>query len=241
MNRIYKVCLIALTLPALPRATNMIPYVAAQSEPLQRGISVQLAVTRNAMPMPDADDLDALVLTITDSGSIYFGTDPIELADMAERVRGRLATRSEQKVYIKADARAQYASVSMVLDAAQRAGVEAPGLLTALPDWSKPGTPVPPKGLDVLIGPSAAAISDSVTVELAPLGSRRPEVTVNNKEIPLAKLQRTLTQTYPNKKVVLLKADGLLPFLQVAHVIDVCRATGATVVLVTAGSNQTSI
>jgi biopolymer transport protein ExbD len=236
VNRIYEVYLVALTL-----AANMMPYGAAQSQPMQRRISVQLAVTRNASPMPDADDVDASILTVTDSGSIYFGADPIELAAVAERVRGRLATRREQKVYIKVDARAQYASVSMVLDAAQRAGVEAPALLTAQPDWSKPGTIVPPKGLEVLIGPSAAASSDSVAVELAPLGSRRPEVTVNNKEIPLAKLQRTLTQTYSNKKVVILKADGLLPFVQVAHVIDVCRAAGATVVLVTAGSNQSSI
>ena len=44
-----------------------------------------------------------------------------------------------------------------------------------------------------------------------------------------------LRQLYQNhsKKVVLLNADGLLPFRNVVHVINVCRSTGARVFLVT--------
>jgi hypothetical protein len=33
--------------------------------------------------------------------------------------------------------------------------------------------------------------------------------------------------------VVLVKANGRLPFAQVVHVIDMCRSTGANVVLAT--------
>jgi biopolymer transport protein TolR len=230
MSYILEVSLIALTL-----STNMTPNVAAQSEPMQRGISVELAITRNAVLMPDADDEDASVLTVTDSGSVYLGIDPIAPADVAERVKGRLSTRKQQKLYVKADARTQYASIATVLDAARAAGVEAPALLTAQPDWSKPGTIVPPRGLEVLIGQSATSGQDSIVVQVLNSGKKRPTVKINNREIHEAGLRRSLAQIFGNRneKTVLVQADGLLPFAQVVHVIDLCHSTGASVVLVT--------
>ena len=58
---------------------------------------------------------------------------------------------------------------------------------------------------------------------------------MNNRKIPEDKLRRTLEHIFQKRsdKVALVKADGLLPFAQVVHVIDACHATGATVVLVT--------
>lgn len=230
MNYILEVCVIALTF-----ATNMTPNVAAQSEPMQKGINVELPITKSAVSMPDADDRDALILTVTDSGSVYLGIDPIAPGDVAEKVKGRLSNREQQKLYIKADARTQYASVVTVLDAAQAAGVEAPALLTAQPDWSKPGTMAPPRGLEVLIGPSAPSGLGSIVVQVFNSGKRRPTVKINNRQIHEAGLRRSLAQIFGNRneKTVLVQADGLLPFAQVVHVIDVCHSTGSIVVLVT--------
>jgi biopolymer transport protein ExbD len=176
-----------------------------------------------------------LILTITDSGSVYFGSEPTTPSALTEKVRRRLSSREQQKLYIKADARTQYASVATVLDAVRMAGVEAPALLTSQPDWSRPGTIVPPRGLEVLIGSSTISGSDSVVVQVMSSGHRRPTVTIGNRQIAWSSLQHNLTRTFQkhNEKAVAVKADEMLPFAQVAHVIDVCRSTGASVVLIT--------
>ena len=71
----------------------------------EKGISVELPVTINAVPMPDADREDSLIVSVTDNGSLYFGIDPISPAALAERVRSSLSNRAEKNLYIKADAR----------------------------------------------------------------------------------------------------------------------------------------
>ena len=44
---------------------------------MQRGVSVQMAVTSNATSVPDADSNDAWIVTVTADGSLYFGADPM--------------------------------------------------------------------------------------------------------------------------------------------------------------------
>ncbi len=154
---------------------------------------------------------------------------------MAEKVKSGLPSRTEKKLYIKADARTPYANVVNVLDAVRTAGVEAPNLLTAQRDSSEPGTLVPPKGLEVLVGPPSGS---AVTVmEVLNSGQRWPTLKINNQNIPWATLQSSLRQLFQNRseKVVLVKAAGTLPFANVVDVTDMCRSTGAKVVLVTPG------
>ncbi len=253
MNHLLEVCLVALTL-----ATGITPSVAAQSpvaapensfartwkgyeatpataQAMRKGISVELPVTSNAAPMPDADQEDALIVSVTEDGTVYFGVEQISPAGLAEKVKGGLSNRTEKKLYIKADARTPYANVVNVLDAVRTAGVEAPNLLTAQRDSSEPGTLVPPKGLEVLVGPPSGS---AVTVmEVLNSGQRWPTLKINNQNIPWATLQRSLRQLFQNRseKVVLVKAAGTLPFANVVDVTDMCRSTGAKVVLVTPG------
>ena len=107
----------------------------------KKGISVELPVTSNAVAMPDADQEDSLIVSVTDNGRVYFGVNPISPAALAEKVKGGMSNRTEKKLYIKADARIPYANVVKVLDAVRAPGVEAPNLLTAQQDSSEPGTP----------------------------------------------------------------------------------------------------
>ena len=68
MNRRLQACLVSLMMGAISGA------VFAQSGanvPLQRGVSVQLAVTSNAVAVPNADKQDALVVALTADGSVY--------------------------------------------------------------------------------------------------------------------------------------------------------------------------
>jgi biopolymer transport protein ExbD len=168
MNYLLEVCLIALTLTTALRARPE----ARTHLPLQKGISVELPVTSNAIPVPDADQEDAFIVTVTDEGSVYVGIGLTTTAALAERVKGGLSNRTEKKLYIKADARTPYASVARVLDALRTAGVEAPNLLTAQTGSSEPGTLVSAKGLEVSLGPRLASGSKAVVLQVAKSGQR---------------------------------------------------------------------
>ena len=115
------------------------------------------------------------------------------------------------------------------------AGVTAPNLLTSQPETPEPGKLLPPKGLEVLVGPPLPSGAASNVVQVLNSGQQWPLLKINNEDIPWANLDSRLRQLYQNhsEKVVVLNANGLLPFGNVVHVIDVCRSMGAKVTLVT--------
>src|SRR5208282_4917669 len=187
MNHSLEVCLVALTLttgitPAVAAQSsvatpanssfagtwegtmnNLLGTEAAvpAAQAMRKGISVELPVTSNAVPMPDADQENSLIVSVTDDGSVYFGVNPINPASLTEKVKDSLSNRTGKKLYIKADARTQYANVVKVLDAVRTAGIDAPNLLTAQRDSSEPGTLVRPKGLEVFVGPPLPSGSEA--------------------------------------------------------------------------------
>ncbi len=223
MSYLRCVCLLASTL-----ATAAVLMAVAQSPALQRGISVQMAVTNNAAPMPEADNEDAWIVTVTADGSLYFGTDPVTRDGLASEMI-RTPRKRERKLYIKADDRASYADVEYVFKAARTAGFDAPVFLTAQPEFGAPGTIVPPKGLEVFAAPSKL---ESVVVQIS-AGQPSPTLKVNNADASWAALQNTLRRLLTNRSetVVVVKATGSVSFGQVAYVIDVARSTGGKVVL----------
>src|SRR5260370_5559530 len=188
MNYLLEVCLlVTLATGATPAIGAQSPTIAVQT--MQKGISVELPVTSNAEATPDADQEDALIVSVTDDGSMYFGIDPISPAALAEKVRDGLSNRTERKLYIKADARTPYANVVKVLAAMRTAGVEAPNLLTAQRDASGPGTLIPLKGLEVLIGPPLRAGSEAIVVQVLTSEHQRPALKINNEPVQRATLQ----------------------------------------------------
>jgi len=150
MNRRFDACLVSLMMAAIPGA--VFGQQAAGSVPLQRGVSVQMPVTRNAVAVPNADTQDALVVALTADGTTYLRADPLPTPALADRVRSILSTRNEKTLYIKADARVPYARLVEVIDAMQRSGVEGVTLLTAQQDAADQGNRlVPPKGLQMRV------------------------------------------------------------------------------------------
>ena len=99
---------------------------------LQQGVSVQLAPTANALPMPAADNEDAWIVAITADGKVYFGVDPVDPASLADVMKSRPRKR-EQMLYIKADARTPFANVARVLEAGRKVWFDTPILLTSQP------------------------------------------------------------------------------------------------------------
>lgn len=143
-------CLLVVCLIALVLATNNV-VAQDQTVPMQRGIGVQLPATSNAVAVPSADKKDALVVAVTREGRLYLGTDLIRPADLADKVKSELARRADKTLYVKADARAPYAYVVKVLDAARTTGVQEFTLLTDQTESSEAGKLVTPKGLEMLI------------------------------------------------------------------------------------------
>ncbi|HTS56831.1 MAG TPA: biopolymer transporter ExbD [Terriglobales bacterium] len=97
---------------------------------LQKGVSVDLAKVNNPESMPDADKEDALVVAIMRDGKIFFGNDQTPPDQLTQKVKDRLASRVDKRIFIRADARAKFGSVVSVVDNVRAAGVDQLGLLT---------------------------------------------------------------------------------------------------------------
>jgi biopolymer transport protein ExbD len=223
MKHVLEVCLIAVALNT--------PIAVSQSDStptLRPGISVQMVVAGNSTPMPAADKEYALVVTVTDGGVVYLGIDPTAPVSLSQKIKDGLLQR--QALYIKADARTPYANVARVLEAAHNAGVTATALLTTQSEPAAPGTIASPRGLEVLLDIPAGMVA--TVVELTS-SAKPPMLKVNNDQTAWPALQSTLMQHFQkgDEKLIVLKADAHVPFADVAHVIDLCRSTGARVVL----------
>jgi len=229
MNRILEVCLFAVTL-----ATSITPTASAQSPELQRGIRVELVATSNASPMPEADKNEAWIITVTADGSLYFGIDPVDTEGLANNMLIHPRKRTA-KLYIKADARAPFANVEKVLAIGRTAGFESSVLLTSQAELRSQASMVPPKGLEVLVGPPLPAGAPAIVLEVLNSGEQLPSLRINGDQIPWPALQNTLRQHLQkgDQKLVLLKGEEQLGFADIVQVIDACHSLGAQVVLPT--------
>ena len=97
---------------------------------LQKGVSVDMAMVNNPTTMPDADKEDALLVAINREGKVFFGTDPIAVDQLTDKVKDRLSAKTDKRVFIKADRRAKFGWVVEVVDNVRAAGVDQLGLLT---------------------------------------------------------------------------------------------------------------
>src|SRR5262249_30773074 len=97
---------------------------------LQKGVSVNMAEAVNPRPMQDADREDALLVAVTRENKVFFGSEPIEPAALTNKVKDKVAARTDKTVFVKADARAKYGTVVEVVDNVRSAGVDQLGLLT---------------------------------------------------------------------------------------------------------------
>src|SRR5271169_1285001 len=212
----HSVLSVALVLAAVlfaPRANH--------AQQLQQGVSVQLAVTSNAVPMPEADNEDAWIVAVIADGSLYLGIDPVSPSQLADKMKRR-PRRRDQKLYIKADARAPFADVRRVFAAAHEVAFDTPVLLTSQKEPVATGVVVPPTGLEVTVGPYSHAATIVVQVNAA---QPAPTLQVNDQEIPAAALPDTLRRLLqsPSDTPVLVKTHGPVSFASVVQVVDTCR------------------
>ncbi len=200
----------------------------AQSAAMQPGISVAMATTTGAAQLPDADNPDAWIVTITANGDLYFGTDRETSESLLEAMKARPRDRG-QGLYIKADGRAPFSSLKQVLDVARADLFTIVFLLTAQDTGTPPGSVAPPTGLPILIEPASTA--EAVVVYISP-GQGSPRLRIGNEYVPLKVLRHKLVDLLlnPTNRMVILK-PGQVQFADVAHAVDVCNMVGAVTVM----------
>ena len=207
---------------------------AAQTPELRAGVSVQMAVTSNAVAVPDADRGDSLIVAVTRAGNAYLEITPVDPAALRDKLRSALARRVDKTVFLKGDARAPFAAVAKYTEAIAMAGADPAVLLTDQHDSSDAGKrPVPPKGLEVAIG--GALASEPITIEARSSGQGSPALKIDNEPTSLASLRAAIAQRLRNGRVVVVKAAGSLAFGDVVKVVDACRPAGAKIYLIPLG------
>jgi biopolymer transport protein ExbD len=97
---------------------------------LSKGVSVDMAKTKNPIAMQAADKSDAIVCAVTRDGKTYINTTMTLPEDMPQKVKDLLSGRLDKTVFVKADQRAKYERVVDVVDNLRAAGVDQLGLLT---------------------------------------------------------------------------------------------------------------
>lgn len=97
---------------------------------LTKGISVDMAKTKNPIAMANADKEDAVLIAVGRDGRAYLGTTQMAADQLPGKVKDLLTNKVDKTVYIRADARARYEKVADVVDNLRTAGVDQLGLLT---------------------------------------------------------------------------------------------------------------
>jgi biopolymer transport protein ExbD len=80
--------------------------------------------------MPGAIREDALLVTVTRDGNVFFGVHQMHPADLPPAIRNSVLGGAEQKVYLRVDARAKYGDAVFVIDQVREAGIQNIGLIT---------------------------------------------------------------------------------------------------------------
>lgn len=89
-----------------------------------RHVSADIPKVLHPVSLPGAVREDAMTVTVTRDGKLFFGIDRVIPGTLSARIVERLKDRSvERKVYIVADAGARWGSVKPVLDGVRSAGI----------------------------------------------------------------------------------------------------------------------
>src|SRR5260370_12336488 len=125
---------------------------------LSKTVPVNLVKTYNPIKMTEADKEDAIIIAVTRDGKDFIspGNKLIPVDQLGSRVKDLQTNRTDKTVYLKADARARFESVTDTIDALRTAGVDQLGLLTEETHNKKQRLTLefPPKGLQAYVNGS---------------------------------------------------------------------------------------
>jgi biopolymer transport protein ExbD len=97
------------------------------------GSSVDRAIVVHSSPQPDALKEDAMLISITRDGSVFFRDHRVVPADLANEIREGVRNGAEKRVYLEVDARAKYGCAKAILVQIRLAGIDNVSFLTEKP------------------------------------------------------------------------------------------------------------
>jgi biopolymer transport protein TolR len=100
---------------------------------IQRGIDVNLPVARQTNQIEGERVFITVPAGYRENGIVYLGDEPVRVDVLQERVRQRLETQADKKVYLRGDGALRYEDVINVFDRLKAAGVDQVGLNTDAP------------------------------------------------------------------------------------------------------------
>ncbi len=83
--------------------------------------------------MPGALSEDAIRISVTRDGQVYFGKDRIMLQHLPEEIRQGVRNGAANRIYLNVDARAKYGEIIAVLVQIRLAGIENVSFLSQKP------------------------------------------------------------------------------------------------------------
>jgi biopolymer transport protein ExbD/biopolymer transport protein TolR len=106
---------------------------------VQNKVNVDLTKSVDAIPMPDADHEDSVVVAITRDGRVFLGANQLSSADLGPRINDMLQNKTNKEVYLRADTRANYGVVMEAIDNIRTSGTDTLGVLTDQPNAGAAG------------------------------------------------------------------------------------------------------
>ena len=95
--------------------------------------SVDRAVAIHSTALPGALKEDAMQITVTRDGQVFFRERHVRAANLPNEIREGVRNGAEKRIYLAVDARARYGDTIAVLDQIRLTGIENVSFLTEKP------------------------------------------------------------------------------------------------------------
>jgi biopolymer transport protein TolR len=93
---------------------------------LQSGIEVSVPKTRTVKEIAD----ERLVITINSKQEVFLGNDPININDIANKLRQKVRDPNGQSIYVRADENVPFGAFATVMDAVKSTGISNVSIVT---------------------------------------------------------------------------------------------------------------
>jgi biopolymer transport protein TolR len=100
---------------------------------IQRGIDVKLPVARRASAVEGERLFITVPATFKTDGMVYLGDERLRLVALQERIRQRMETASDKRVYLRGDGTVQLQELMTIIDRLKDAGVTDVGVVARAP------------------------------------------------------------------------------------------------------------
>jgi len=100
---------------------------------IQRGIDVNLPVARRSSQITGERIFVSVPLAYRQNRIVYLGSEPLRVEILQERIRQKMETAAEKKVFLQGDGGVQLQELMEITDRLKDAGVESVGIVTKMP------------------------------------------------------------------------------------------------------------